>query len=102
MIYVHRGNGTSLNQDSGITLARSGLTMHGSGAALYVDRTNFRVTDAALPSNLVVAPAGPAPVITNSAPGGDGITVTADKVSVRGLTVDSASRYGEVTAVMLL
>jgi hypothetical protein len=94
MIYVHRGNGTSSNQDSGITLARSGLTLHGSGAPLYVDRTNFRVTGAALPNNLVVAPAGPAPVISNSTPDGDGITITADKVSVRGVTVDSADRYG--------
>lgn len=94
MIYVHRGNGTSLHQDSGITLARSGLTLHGAGAALYVDPTNFRVTDTAVPNSLLVAAGGSAPVITNSTPGGDGITVTADKVSVRGVTVDSADRYG--------
>ena len=94
MIYVHRGNGTTLNQDSGITLARNGLTLHGSGAPLYVDPTHLKVTGVAQPKNLVVAPAGPAPVITNSTPDGDGITVTADKVSVRGVTVDSADRYG--------
>ncbi|HEU4839210.1 MAG TPA: LamG-like jellyroll fold domain-containing protein [Micavibrio sp.] len=94
MIYVHRGNGTTLNQDTGIALARSGLTLHGSGAPLYVDSTNYRVTGTAVPNSLLVAAGGSAPVITNSTPDGDGITITADKVSVRGVTVDSADRYG--------
>ena len=94
IIYVHRGDGTASKQSDGITLANNGMMLAGSGAALRFDPTRFEAAGLALPSSLVLIPAGAAPVITNSNPDGDAVTITADNVAVQGIVADSASRYG--------
>lgn len=98
IVYVKAGDGTSANMDAGITLDDDGQKLIGSGAALVFDTASMGVTGLTVaPANgLVIASAGTAPVITNSAVNGDGITVTASDVEIAGLTVDSTTRYGIV------
>jgi len=92
VIYVHRGDGTTTGQNAGITLNKEGMQLIGSGANFVYDSGSFTTANGASPSSILIAPATTAPVITNG--GGNGITVTADDITVAGLTVDGATSNG--------
>ena len=94
IIYVHEGDGTSANQNTGITLNQTGQQLVGSGADFYYDRGIFATHNgnAVDNSSLLLAQATSAPVLSNI--GGSGIRVIADDVKVAGLTVDGASTFG--------
>lgn len=94
VIYVHRGDGTSARQDQGITLSHEGQVLMGSGVPFYFDGSKFKSGGSALPSSFLIAPASGAPVITNINANGDGVTVAANDVSVKGIAVMNAQRYG--------
>lgn len=96
LIYVHSGTGTSTNQDSGITLSHSGMMLIGSGANLTYNNSRFETANGQnVSSKTLIAAAGTAPVITNTA--GDGITLGADDITISGLSLQSASGDGIVT-----
>ncbi|MCD8493927.1 MAG: right-handed parallel beta-helix repeat-containing protein [Alphaproteobacteria bacterium] len=94
IIYVHTGNGTSAGQNTGITLGKAGQQLIGAGVDFIYDGSRFTTQNGKALSggSLVIAQAGTAPVITNG--GGDGISITADNVSVTGVTVSGAGRDG--------
>ena len=84
LIYVHRGDGTTTGQDTGITIDDEGQILAGSGADLLFSSGRFTTQNNQNVSNgIVVATATTAPVITNGA--GDGVFVTADDVLVLSL-----------------
>ncbi len=94
IIYVHRGDGTTTNQDQGIVLSRAGMTLAGSGAPLSLSTSGFRTQDGQrLPAGVAIRAAA-APVIANINADSDGVTVNADNVTVQGIRIDSATRYG--------
>ena len=90
VIYVHRGDGTSTNQDQGITLNQTGQQLIGTGTAFLYDQGRFTTPTGASPSSIIIAPASAAPTIGNINAGQDGVLVTANNVNVAGLTVDNA------------
>ncbi len=96
IIYVHRGDGTDNNQDQGITLNQTGQRLIGSGVDFYYDGANFRTANGASPLSTLIAAATSAPVISNTTLNGDGITISADDISVSGITIDGSSRDGIV------
>lgn len=94
VIYVHHGDGTSANQDQGISLSRTGQKLIGSGSDFRLYGSTLRGANGErLPYDQVIA-ATTAPVITNINPDGDGVVITANNVTVQGVTIDSADRYG--------
>jgi len=93
LIYVHRGDGTTTGQDTGITIDDEGQMLAGSGVDLLFSSGRFTTGNNQDVSNdIIVQTATTAPVITNGA--GDGVLVTADDVLVTGITVDGASLNG--------
>lgn len=90
VIYVHRGDGTSTNQDQGITLNQTGQQLIGTGTAFLYDQGRFTTPTGASPSSIVIAPASAAPTIGNINAGQDGVLVTANNITVAGLNVDNA------------
>lgn len=93
LIYVHRGDGTTTGQDAGVTLSNSGQMLIGQGSALTFSSGRFTISGGVSVPDTIIA-AGSAPVITNTNPNGDGVTVNADNVYLSGFTVDGASRDG--------
>lgn len=92
IIYVHSGDGTNTGMNAGIALNDSGQKLIGAG-------TNFTLSDFGLGTSSgigtgsdILIGAGTAPVIGNA--GGDGITITADDITVAGLTVNAAADDG--------
>lgn len=94
IIYVHRGNGTSSGQDSGITIDDDGQMLIGEGSAISFAGGMFTLGAGSGTAADLIIPAGTAPVISNTNPNGDGVTVTADDVYLSGFTVDGAARDG--------
>jgi parallel beta-helix repeat protein len=95
LIYVHRGDGTSTGQNAGITIDDDGQMLIGEGSAITSSDGLFTIAGGgSLPA--VIIPAGTAPVISNTNPNSDGVTVTADNVYLTGFTVDGAARDGIV------
>ena len=92
VIYVHRGDGTSAGQNAGITLANDSQILTGSGVDFTFDSSRYRTSNGNSISNNVMVSAGAAPVLANGA--GNGITVTADNVSISGVTIDGATDNG--------
>jgi hypothetical protein len=92
IIYVHRGDGTSGGQNAGITLANESQILTGSGVDFTFDASRYGTSNGNAISNTVMVSAGVAPVLTNGA--GNGITVTADNVSISGVTIDGATDNG--------
>ncbi len=82
-IYVFFGDGTSNNQNTGITL-QSGQILHGSAKDFVIDGVTILPAQSASP-----------PVISNV--GGDGVTL-ADNAQVIGLNIDGATGSGIVSA----
>ena len=94
IIYLHHGDGTTANQDQGISLSHTGQKLIGSGADFSLGSSSYRIyTREGLPSDQMIA-ATAAPVITNINANGDGVAITADDVVLQGVEIDSASRYG--------
>ena len=79
IIYVYNGDGTTTNQNAGVSLL-SGEQLIGQGVALVVN-TNTLVT------------AGSAPLITNATANSDGVTLNAGN-TVKGVTIQNATRDG--------
>jgi hypothetical protein len=96
IIYVRRGDGTSANQNQGIVLDKEGQQLIGSGTDFIFDNNQFSAANGAPVSATLIQAAGLAPVITNVNATSDGVTVTADNVTVAGITVDGATRDGIV------
>lgn len=94
IIYVRYGDGTSANQDQGITLDKEGQQLIGSGTDFILDTSRYKAKNGEIPISIVVEEATNAPVLSNINVNGDGVTVTADDVTVKGITVDGASRDG--------
>lgn len=94
IIYVHTGDGTSANQDQGITLNKPGQQLIGSGTDFVYDSSHFTTANGASPLSTLLIPATAAPVITNANVLSDGITVTADDVKIAGIAVNGATRDG--------
>ncbi len=84
-IYVYAGSGTTTGQASGITLKAS-QRLIGQGVALTLD---VSVNGGASPTSLLVA--GSAPRITNTAAGGDAVTLSdvGGTIEVRGLDISA-------------
>lgn len=89
IIYVKRGDGTSDNQNQGITLDKTGQQLIGSGANFVFDRSKFTTANGASPTSTLIVAASAAPVLGNINAGQDGVTVAADNVVVAGITVDN-------------
>jgi hypothetical protein len=86
ILYIAHGDGTTRNMDQGVVLNKAGVQLIGSGSALSINGYTF-------------LQAGDAPVITNTQLNttdyfGNGILVTADKISVSGITVTNAKSRG--------
>ncbi|MBK9586813.1 MAG: DUF1565 domain-containing protein [Alphaproteobacteria bacterium] len=96
LIYVHRGDGTSTGQNAGITIDDDGQMLIGEGSAISFAGGMFTLGAGSGSAADLIIPAGTAPVISNTNPNGDGVTVTADNVYLTGFTVDGASRDGIV------
>jgi hypothetical protein len=96
IIYLNTGDGANTNQDQGLTLNKTGQQLIGAGTNFVFDSGTFTTANGANPSGLLLAAAGTAPVITNINATSDGITITADNVTVAGVTVDGATRDGIV------
>ena len=94
VIYVNRGDGTTAGQNAGISLDKTGQQLIGSGTNFIYDGGKFTTANGASPTGLLIKASGAAPVITNGA--GNGIDVTADNITVAGVTVDGASSDGIV------
>ncbi len=94
LIYVHRGDGTTTGQDTGVTLDDDGQMLVGSGTNLVYDRNRFRTSNnATIESGLLVEKKTENPIITNGA--GNGVDVSsADNILLSGFTVDGASAHG--------
>ncbi len=96
IIYVAQGDGADTNQDQGIVLNQTGQQLIGSGANFVYDAGKFTTANGASPTSILIAPATAAPVISNGNVNGDGITVSADNITVAGITVDGSNRDGIV------
>lgn len=93
IVYVHYGDGTTTGQNAGITLDKRGVQLIGSGVDLVYSNGAITASSNASPSSgSVIAKATTAPVITNTA--GSGVSILADDVVVRGITVDGATASG--------
>ena len=89
IIYVRRGDGTSTNQDQGILLDKTGQQLIGSGTNFIYDSGRLTTANGGTPTSILIAAAGAAPVIGNVNAGFDGVTITANDITVAGLTVDN-------------
>lgn len=89
IIYVTQGDGTGTNQDQGIALNQTGQQLIGSGTNFVYDSGRFTTANGANPTSILIASATTAPVIGNVNAGQDGVTITADNVTVAGLTIDN-------------
>ena len=94
IIYVHRGNGTAAGQNTGVTIDDDGQMLIGEGSAISFSGGMFTLGAGSGSAANLIIPAGNAPVISNTNPNGDGVTVTADNIYLSGFTVDGASRDG--------
>ena len=79
IIYIHTGDGTTLNHTSGITLLQNEQLI-GQGVALVVNTNTLQA-------------AGAKPLITNTAVTSDAVTLH-DGNTIKGLTVTAATRDG--------
>ena len=91
IIYVNRGDGTDTNQDQGITLNQTGQQLIGSGTNFVYDSGKFTTANGASPTATLIAAATTAPVIGNVNANQDGVTISADNITVAGVTVDNAT-----------
>lgn len=89
IIYVRRGDGTSLGQNQGITLNKNGQQLIGSGSNFVYERGMFTTANGKSPTSIVIAAAGSAPTIGNVNALGDGVRITADNINIAGFTVDN-------------
>jgi len=97
IIYVRQGDGTSTNQDQGISLNKEGQKLIGSGVNFIYNDDNFKTASGKAPiGSLLIESATSAPIISNINADGDGITISADNTSVSGITVDGSTRDGIV------
>lgn len=94
IIYVNAGDGTTTNQNAGITLNQDGQQLIGSGSDFLFDTARFQLQDGSSPaSNVIIAATAP-PQITNT--GGDGLTVTGNNTLIKGIQIDAAADDGIV------
>ena len=95
IIYVHRGLGTTTNQDSGITLDDPGQMLIGAGSGLGFDGSRFGTSNGANINGAaatIIAPTA-APIITNN--GGQGVQIlSTNNVFVSGITIDGTTGNG--------
>lgn len=91
-VYIHTGNGTSTGQNAGISIAQKGVQLIGAGTNFVYDSGRFTSANGRGPQSTLIKAAGAAPLITN--PGGDGITVTGDKASIAGVSVNGTTGRG--------
>lgn len=95
IIYVNAGDGSDTNQDQGIALNQTGQQLIGSGVNFVYDNEKFTTANSSEPLGAtVIAPATSAPVISNTNVNGDGVTVSADNITVAGIRVDGSGRDG--------
>ncbi len=94
IIYLHRGDGTTANQNQGITLSRTGQKLIGAGTDFSLGNAAYRVANnERLPASQLIQGSA-APVITNVNLNGDGVSITASNIVLQGIEIDSADRYG--------
>lgn len=91
IIYVYSGDGMTTGYEDGITIAKNGVQLIGSGSALVFDNDTFTAAGANFDGTEII-PATIAPTFTNAA--GDGVFITGKDTTVSGITVDSASGNG--------
>lgn len=92
VIYINRGTGTSLRMDSGATLSLAQQSIIGSGTDFVYDGGRFTTSTGVNFNGTVLAPAGAAPVLTNTA--GHGVTLTGEDTCVAGVTIENAFGHG--------
>jgi hypothetical protein len=92
LIYIHRGDGTTTGQNSGITHAHEGMKLIGSGVDLTFDTARFNVKGTGINPNQILIPATSAPIITNT--GGFGVNTLSDSVYLSGFSINGTSSTG--------
>jgi hypothetical protein len=94
IVYVAAGDGTTAGQNTGFTINKANVSLIGSGVNFVYDGSRFRAESGTDYTGSLLAAASAAPVITNTNPGSDGITIAADEVAVSGVSVNGATRHG--------
>lgn len=92
VIYLRRGDGTTTGQNNGITISAPGVQLIGAGTDFIYDAGKFTTASKLGPRAAVIIHGGTDPVITNG--GSNGVTVTADNVTVAGLSVVNPGGIG--------
>jgi hypothetical protein len=89
ILYINRGDGTSMNMDKGIVIDKNNIRLIGSGSALiYNGFTLLSPTLAPILTNTIN------PVDANDLYTGNGILVTGDNAFISGITVTGARYAG--------
>lgn len=94
VIYIHTGDGTTTGQDQGITLNLAGQSLIGAGADFVYDSGRFITNTGANFNGISLIAATSAPIITNTTPASDGISVLADNIILSGFNISGATRDG--------
>jgi hypothetical protein len=96
VIYINRGNGTTAGYDAGLDITATGVQVIGSGTDFIYDQGRFTspLTGTTAIGATVLRAAGLAPVITNTSGAGHGVYVTADDVTVAGVSTQNTSGKG--------
>ena len=99
IIYVRTGNGTSTNQNAGISLNKNGQKLIGAGVALEISANDYNLPARAKQQigTITLAPAGTAPVIINTAESaGRAVSVNADNIEIAGININDSNipRFG--------
>jgi hypothetical protein len=93
IIYIHTGTGTTLNQNAGINLNKTGVMLLGDGSPLTFDGSKFGTSNGRSVSNNILVPAATTrPTISNAA--GIGVTLNADNLTISGLTISGTTQSG--------
>ncbi len=94
ILYIHAGDSTTTGQNQGVTLNTSDVTVIGAGTDFMYDSGRFTTKNGATPTATLLAAASSAPVISNVNANSDGITISANNVTVSGVSVSGAMRDG--------
>lgn len=97
IIYVYAGNGTSTGMDQSLLIDHDDVQVIGAGANFVFDTSTMSFNSTNAITKNVIIPASAHPLVTNTNAGinsGDGIRITGADVTVSGLDVSGAQRYG--------
>lgn len=93
VIYVNSGDGTTVGMNQGVTLAQRGQALIGSGRAFVYDAERFTSPTGNSFDGATLKAASTAPIITNINANSNGITATAQNVSISGVDVRNSTLY---------